>query len=230
MSNTTKIVLIILVIGVLISLLLYQCQVNRDLKAQLSNINPIHDTTHIPDPYKVDTTKGAVQVTPNHQTYYDTIPYYKKLGVYFDTIKKEITITKDSIHWDTVHASFLVQYPKASKIILGKFKQTSAEFTLLGISGVVEKKFYQVDYSKHNYEFFENQLRAIDTTQQTFWKSFSDESYFITTYNPFYKGTDIRVDYSLMYKGRIGATTFLNLSTYQSPAFSLGIGIKAKIK
>lgn len=230
MSNTTKTIIALLVVGVLISLLFYECGQNKALKDQIAQSN-IHDTTHVPGLLPIDTTKGAVLVKPTHQIYYDSIPIFYKVGVYLDTVHRLIVETKDSVVYDTIKYAFLLQYPHADKIISGKFSQGIAKFDLQDRSGQVESKVYTVDYSKYRYEFFDNQLRSVDTLQGTnFWSQFSSESFFYTTYNPFYHGVSFSADYSLLYKGRIGAYVRGAISTYQTPVASLEIGLKTKIK
>lgn len=239
MSNTTKTVLAVLFVGLFISLFLYQCNTIRDLKAQaiLDAKTRIHDTSYLPF-YPMDTSVSKIpDIIPNHQINYDSIP---KTGNY--TLKCDTTINnpvlilyRDSIAHDTVKLPFLTEYPYNKKLILGKFDRSSVRFDLLGIDGKMESKFYYVDYSRYRYEFVSNQLRSFDTLKtstnlQTLLRSFNTESYLYTTYNPFYKGADIKLDYSLMYKNKIGVTAFGQFSTYQSPILSAGIGIKAKIK
>lgn len=229
MSNTTKTIIIVLVIGVLLSLLLYTCNQNRLLKSQ--NVVYVHDTTK-KDVYIHDTTKGTVVYVPNHQIYYDTVKDDHVSKVVFDTLKKTLYLidTLRSYVLDSFNTNFLTRYPQSSKLILGKFDNTTTRLDLLNTNGEMESKIYQVDYSKHRYEFFNNQLRQIDTTfKGSFWKQIYTESYIYTTYNPFTQGANIRVDYSLMYKG-IGITAFGGLSTDQTPNFNGGIGLKAKIK
>lgn len=230
MSTTTKTILALLVLGVLISLLFYECGQNKALKDQIAQSN-IHDTTHAPGLLPIDTTKGAVLDKPTHQIYYDSIPVFWNAGVHVDTIKKEVTITKDSIVYDTIKYAFLLQYPHADKIISGQFTGTLAKFDLQNRSGQVESKVYITDYSKYRYEFYDNELKSVPINLPTnFWKNIIPESYFYTTYNPFYHGVSFSADYSLMYKGRIGPYARGALSTYQSPAASLEIGLKTKIR
>lgn len=231
MSSNTKIVLALLVVGILISLCIYQCKLNTDLKNQLSVGPPIHDTSHLPGLLPIDTTKGSQKVVPTHQIYYDSIPIFIKGGIIFDTIRREVVITRDSVVYDTIKYAFLLQYPHADKIISGKFSQGIAKFDLQDRSGQVESKVYTVDYSKYRYEFFNNELRSVDTiTKSPFWSQFKTESFIYTTYNPFYQGASFSMDYSLMYQGRIGAYIRGSLSTYQTPIGSLELGLKARIK
>lgn len=226
-----KLVFALLALGVVISLCLYQCKLNHDLKNQLSVGPAIHDTIHVPGLLPIDTTKGSQKVVPTHVIIYDSIPIFYDWGVHVDTIRKEVVTYKDSTIYDTIKYAFLLQYPHADKIISGKFSQGIAKFDLQNRSGQVESKVYITDYSKYRYEFYDNELKSVPINLSTnFWQNIIPESYFYTTYNPFYHGVSFSADYSLMYKGRIGAYARGAISTYQTPLASLEIGLKTKIK
>lgn len=231
MSSKTKLVLALLVVGILISLCVYQCKLNTDLKNQLSAGPPIHDTIRVPGLLPIDTTKGSQKVIPTHVIIYDSIPVFFDWGVKVDTVEKEVLVYKDSTVYDTIKYAFLLQYPNADKFISGKFSQGIAKFDLMDRAGQVESKVYTVDYSKYRYEFYNNELRSVDTlTKSPFWSQFKSESFIYTTYNPFYHGASFSMDYSLMYQGRIGPYVRGSLSTYQRPLGSLELGLKARIK
>src|SRR5882757_2547939 len=226
--NSSKNVIGILVIGALLSLLLYQCNINKGQAKELADRPIIHDTVTTKEPFFIDSSIiGSTKVIPTHVIFHDTIPWYTYGGVKYDTTKKLVIVTKDSIVWDTISIAFLTQYQKTPRLLMGKFGVNYLTLDLQQPSGIVVEKNYTLDYSKHKYEYFEGELRSYDTLTLPFWKLFTDESYLTTTYNPVYKGSDMRVDYSFMFRGVIGATAFLNFSTYQSPNFSGGIGPRA---
>lgn len=228
MSSNTKLILALAGVGILLSLCLYQCKVNKDLKNQ---VVLVHDTTYIKGNIPIDTTKGSIKVIPVHVIYYDTLQGPKYI-IRLDTVQQILYLTKDSLIHDTISVAFLEHYPKTPKLTFGSFRPNQIRLDLIYPFGGQVTKEYSVDYSKHRYEWYNDELHSIDTSElsNSFWANIKTDAYLYTTYNPIYKGTNFMVDYSLMYKGNFGLTAFAALSTYQSPALSGGIGLKVKIK
>lgn len=230
LSNTQKTVLAVIIVGILISLVVWKC--NSNTTPTLTNQAVTHDT--IRKTYYVhDTTQGATIVVPQFVTQYDTIRERDTslhLTVYHDTIH----ITHHDTVKFTIAPDFLTLFPQSPKLLLGEFSSNNLSLNLLGIDGQVVTKQYTPDFTKYNYEFSGSELKfyPIKKTGNFITQGLSQlttSSFMTTTYNPFTQGATIKLDYNVMYK-KIGATIWGQVSTDQVPHANAGVGLRVQLK
>lgn len=229
-SNTTKTVLIVLVVGIIISLVVWKC--NSKSTPPLTNQVVIHDTIR-KTYYLHDTTKGAQILVPQFVTQYDTIRELDTsihVRVFHDTIS---LVQHDTVKF-TISPAFLTLFPQSPKILLGEFSQNNLSLNLLGIDGQVVTKQYVPDFTKYNYEFSGSELKFYPINKPGNFISkglnqLTTTSFLSTTYNPFTQGATIKLDYNIMYK-KIGLTAWGQVNTDQVPHANVGVGLRVQLK
>jgi len=227
MNQKLNIALIVLGIGIITSLIVWQC---NKKKTPIPPVVIVHDTV-MKRYFVYDTTKGAVIQIPERVTYYDTTWIHDttlQVEMYHDTI---LLKTHDSAY-ASYNTAFLEAYPTSPKLILGEFSPTKISLSLMGSNGTIIGKDYTTDYSKYNYEFSGTELKFYPIKQESglskLGKNFSFPVFMSTTYNPVTNGATLRLDGSIMY-GKIGATIFSSFSTDQIPHANAGIGLKVQL-
>lgn len=227
MSTSTKLVIILGTLGILISVLVWKCSPPKPSPVDLVT----HDTVE-KKIYIHDTTKGSVLDIPTKVTIYDTIPgdALIQLELMHDTLK----LVKHDTVLQEVNSNFLTLFPTSPKLIFGQFTTNSITLNLLGIDGKVVGKQYNTDYSKFNYEFSGSELKFYPLKKtgnfiQQGLAALTTSAFMETYYNPIDKGATMRLEYNIMYK-RIGATTHFTFSTDQIPHANIGLGVRVQLK
>lgn len=242
MSSTLKQILL-WVVGILILLILLAWVVKSCNESE-ANKNPIPtvatktDTVYVPDPnYYMDTLlPGRTYIIPNEviqpytQVKHDTVT---NVTIQHDTVT--IGIKDTTLKYDS---RFLTKFPLAKKLVMGSFTKDTISLYFLDPDGNQSALVYQTFYDSYNYAYYNNSFHTVprkitDPTQNSslaLGQYISTESNAAVLFNPITDKPSVMIDYSVMYKQKIGLTSIASYSGGQVPAFSIGIGVRYKIK
>lgn len=226
MSKQTKTILIVSGIAILCFIVFWLCNKPKPQPSLPIPVktDTIHKTVYIPDTIK----SGGASIPPQTVTLYQKVPVY--LTVH-DTTLIHDTFGIPSLRVDTLRITGKFNMPQ---IILGRFYKDSLTLDLFDGTQILSRT-WPVNYDGYRYQFWNDKLAAYPYTPKngnpvkSFLNAITTESYLYTTYNPFTKGAQIRLDYSITYK-KVALYTFGQISTDQSPTVNAGVGLKLKLK
>lgn len=99
-----------------------------------------------------------------------TIIYQSELPVGYLDFQNKVLSYMDSTKGirEVIQTQYITLHPKADKLITGKFRQDSVNLVLLGTNGLIRQDKFPVDYSKFNYDYYDNSMHAsVNKTSNT---------------------------------------------------------------
>lgn len=110
------------------------------------------------------------------------IDFQNKVLAYMDSTKGTRT---------EIRTAYITQFPTADKLIAGKFHQDSINLTVLGINGQIRQDKFPVNYSKFNYDYYDNSMHVSENRTRN---ALSKQNKSLFTYN----GTNIDYKHDLL--------------------------------
>lgn len=242
MSSTLKQILLwvvgILILLILLAWLVKGCNESQQNQNKVIPSLPIKtDTIYVPH-YLPDTINAQqVNIIPNmvvkplNQNGYDTIPDVQYLH---DTV----TITLGDSSKVTYDSRFLTNFKSSSKLVSASFTKDTIQLYLINPDGTQSALVYKSFYNSYKYLYFNNSLHQIPISVPTTtslgsvpWnKNISTEANAALLFSPITEKPALMVDYSMMYKQKIGLTSLISYTVGQTPEFQAFIGVRYKLK
>lgn len=198
MKRSLVILLIIILIGIIIYLSLNLRKLNQNIDRGFYNKT---ETIYSSKPLRLDDPLKVVLPPINVTLYPKELVPYKELVIIKDTIR----LYNSENHLD-INKYFLLQYPKASKLISLDLTSSKLELNLLDINGLVKKEEYPIDLSNNKYLYIDNCL-TYEPIKPKFKFGFDAQYYFRPINNLHDLNLNLKLD-TRNFTYRLGINTF----------------------